>query len=120
MSKTKPNMKEPKDLARAIKDLERDAEARGAKPQIPLAELFAVDFLTKYTDFGSLEEMVHASGYKIESQADVDTIPQGEWNNFVARHTQFSNWEQMLQTAAVEWAARQLELDTADPREPSN
>ena len=111
-------MKDAKDLEHAIKALERNAEARGDKPHIPLAELFPVAFLTKYTEFGSLEEMGDASGHPLASHADVDTIPPGEWNTFVARHTQFSTWEQMLQIAAVEWAARQLELDTADRRKP--
>ena len=110
MSEIKPNMNDFADLERQAEDLERQAEAIGEKPPIPLAELFPNSFLTKYTDFGSLEEMVRASGYKIESQADVDNIPHGEWNAFVARHTRFSSWEQMLQIAAVEWAARKLAL----------
>ena len=107
------------DLERELKDLERNAEATGGTPDIPLTELFPVGFLTKYTDFSSLEEMVQTSGFEIASREDVQNIPEAEWNDFIARHTQFSNWEQMQQTAAVEWATRQLGLDTADPRERS-
>ena len=116
MSKTNPNMQEPQDVERAIQALERDAEARGTKPEIPFAERFPVASLTQYTAFGSLAAMGHARGHTRESQADVDTIPPGAWNTFVARHTQCSPWEQMLQLAAVEWAARQRERDTADLR----
>ena len=117
MSKNKPSRKGVHDLERELKDRERNAEATGGKPDMPLAELFPVDFLTKYTDFSSLEAMVQTSGFEIASRGDVQNIPASEWNDFIARHTQFSTWEQMQQTAAVEWAARQVGLDTADPGE---
>lgn len=107
------------DLEREINDLERNAEATGGTPDIPLTELFPINFLTKYTDFSSLEDMVQTSGFAIASREDVQHIPKSAWNDFIARHTQFSNWEQMQQSAAVEWAIRQLGLDTADPRERS-
>ena len=108
------------DLERELTDREQDAEATGGTPDIPLTELFPVDFLTKYTNFSSLEAMVQLSGFAIASRGDVQNIPASEWNDFIARHTQFSTWEQMQQTAAVEWAARQLGLDTADPGERSS
>ena len=105
------------DLERELTDREHDAEVTGGTPDIPLTELFPVGFMTKYTDFSSLEAMVQTSGFEIASRGDVQNIPASEWNDFIARHTQFSTWEQMQQTAAVEWAARQVGLDTADPGE---
>ena len=110
MSKTKPDRKGVNALERALEDLERNAEASGGTPDIPVAELFPVGFLTRYTDFSSLEAMVQTSGFELASLADVDTIPADAWNKFIARHTQFASWEQMQRTAAVEWAARKLGL----------
>ena len=107
------------ELERELQDLERNAEATGSTPEIPLTELFPVGFLTKYTAFSSWEELVQTSGFEIASREDVQNIPEAEWNDFIARHTQFSTWEQMQQTAAVAWATRQLGLGTADPREGS-
>ena len=73
MSKIKPYGKDINDLERELKDRERNAEVTDSTPDIPLAELFPVGFLTKYTDFSSLEAMVQTSGFEIASRQDVDT-----------------------------------------------
>ena len=114
MSEIRSNIEGVRDLQRKLEALERTAEATGDKPEIPLAELFPPDFLRKHTRFVSLDDMLQQSGFKIESLEDFDDIPADERNGFVTRHTQFSNWEQMVQVAAAEWALRKLDREPED------
>ena len=72
MSNLKPYGKDVNDLERELKDRERNVEATASTPDLPLAELFPVGFLTKYADFTSLEAMVQTSGFEIASCEDVD------------------------------------------------
>lgn len=90
------------DLRRKIKALEAEG--------MLLAEFFPVDFLRKHTDFESLEDMLQASGFVVESPEDFKKIPEGEWDSFVKGHTQFSNWSEMLSAAGKEWVERNLAL----------
>ena len=110
MSESKQTIKAVSGLQRTLDELERTAEATNAKPDIPLAELFSTEFLSKHTAFVSLEDMLQQSGFMSESLADFDAIPPDERNRFVASHTQFASWEHMVQVAAAEWALRKLDL----------
>lgn len=97
-----------KEVERRLDDLRRRAEALDGTHSIPLAELFPVDFLTKYTQFASLEDMFQASGFAVESQKDFEKIPDDEWDNFIKSRTRFSSWKEMLETAFEEWTDHKL------------
>jgi hypothetical protein len=96
------------ELNRKLEDLKRKAEALDGKHEIPFSELFLPEFMTKHTDFASLEEMFQASGFVVESQEDFKAIPDDDWENFIKAHTQFSSWKDMQVTAFREWTARKL------------
>jgi len=49
-----------------------------------------------------------ASGFKVESQADFEAIPEAEWENVIQAHTSFSSWREMQEKAGVEYAERKL------------
>ena len=93
---------------RRLEELRRKAEALDGTHHIPLTELFPASFLTKNTQFDSLESMFQASGFLIESQEDFEKIPDDEWDSFIRSHSQFSNWGEMLGAASREWAGRRL------------
>ncbi len=57
-----------------------------------------------------MDEMFEASGFTIESQKDFDAIPDEDLDAFITEKTRFSNWEEMLNTAAEEWTARKIGL----------
>lgn len=103
-------MKGLNELKRKLKDLERRAKALEGENQVPLSELLTTDFLRRNTQFQTLEELFKASGFSVLSQEDFEKIPDAEWNAFIAKHTRFSNWNQMLEAAVKEWTARQLGL----------
>jgi hypothetical protein len=110
MLRLKTKTSGPGKMKRRLEELRRNAEALDGTHHIPLAELFPVSFLTKNTEFESLESMFQASGFEVESQEDFEMIPDDEWDSFIEGHTRFSNWEEMLGVAVQEWAARKLGL----------
>jgi hypothetical protein len=92
---------------RGFDALQRRLKALEDVQSVPLTDLLPVAFLTRYTEFTSLEAMIAASGLVLESKEDFE---QNAWHDFVRSHTQFSDWKEMLNKAVEEWVARQLRL----------
>lgn len=94
-------------LKRYIKRLEELADEK----RVALHDLLNQQFIRKYTEFNSLEEMlqscpltanaVTAEEFKVIQESD-------EWNAYIQQHTRFKNWQDMLNTAVVEWLRRKL------------
>jgi len=95
------------EIRRNLEDLRCKIEAL-EREGIPFAELLPIDFLRKHTEFESLQDMLRASGFVVESREDFEKIPDDEWDNFVRSHTRFSSWEEMVGAAWEEWVGRKL------------
>jgi len=95
------NMKGLKELRGKLEDLQ-------GKKKVTFAELFTSDFMHRYTQFQSLDEMFEKSGFSITSEEDFKKIPDAEWDVFISSHTNFKNWQEMQQKAGAEWISRQL------------
>lgn len=94
---------------RGFDELERkakEAERRGAAG-IQLKELFPPNFMTEYSDFKTIDEMVEASGIAFKSIEDFNDIPE----QFIRNRTRFSSWKEMLNAATARWVGRSLGLD---------
>ena len=66
-------------------------------------KVLSSSFLSKYTYFSNLDEMIEASGFKIENQKDLETVPGDEWNKFIRSVSAFPSWELMIKEAGNEW-----------------
>ena len=88
--------------------LMRNLEALETRRSVSFAELFPPAFVARYTKFATMEALVDASGYRVESAEDFAAIPDAEWDAFIAANTQFGNWEDMQRVAGEQWAAAQL------------
>lgn len=75
---------------------------------VSLGDLLSPTFLSQHTNFASLDDLVQRSGFKIESQEDLDNLPQDEWDSFIAQNSSFSTFQELLQAAAVEQIKKQL------------
>lgn len=95
---------------RSLEDLGRRARELEGVNQVRLVDLFPPAFIRGHSRFGSFENLVEASGFKVESQRDFEDIPDDEWDAFIAAHTTFSNWHDMLQAATAQWAKSRLGL----------
>jgi hypothetical protein len=79
--------------------------------EVNFDELFNVKFMTKYTEFVTIEDMFDASGLDIQSNDDFDLVPEEQLDKFVRDHTRFSNWREMLDKAGEEYVFRKLGFD---------
>jgi hypothetical protein len=68
-----------------------------SKPEsVSLTELMPDSFIKAYTEYETLQAMFDAGG--VES---ADYLQTDEWNEFVAAHTQFTDWSDMLKKAGA-------------------
>jgi hypothetical protein len=96
------------DFSKKLDDLARKADELDGEHNIPLNELLTPTFLSGHTRFSSVDEMIEASGFKVDSQEDFAAIPDAEWDEFIRSVSSFSNWQEMLSAATQEWAAKKL------------
>lgn len=105
------DMKGLNQLQRRLKDLERKARDLDGQHQIPLSDLFPPSFLRIHTRFSSLDDLeakARDRGFSLGSQEDWDNLPADQWDGFIAEHTHFTTWKDMLGKGAAEWTSRQL------------
>jgi hypothetical protein len=91
-----------------LQRIQKRLEELDGSHQIPFDEMFEPAFMIEFTDFTSIDEMLEASGYKVETSEDFAAIPDAEWDQFVARTTRFSSWEEMQQEAGNRWVQKKL------------
>ena len=97
-------------LKRQLNDLAERAERTDGEHKVKFSDLFTTEFMRRYTDFLTLDEMFAASGFTVESTDDFEKIPDDQWEIFIQKNTLFGSWREMNEKAAHEWAARQLGL----------
>ncbi len=76
---------------------------------VPVTELLTPSFVSKHTNFKSVEELFEKSGFKVESPEDFEAISDTEWDNYIQSTSNFDNWNSMLSKATEEWVAKKLE-----------
>lgn len=94
-----------------LEKLQERLEELDGSHQIPFNEMFELAFMIEFTDFTSIDEMLEASGYKVESDEDFAAIPDAEWDQFVATTTRFSSWEEMQHEAGNRWVQKKLHAE---------
>ena len=62
--------------------------------------------MAAHTDFGTFEAMFEASGFTFESPEDFATIPDAEWDAFIASVTRFPDWKTMQSAPSLRWTGR--------------
>ena len=100
------------ELQKRLEDLDKGAERLDGEHKVPFNEIFPPSFMKQYTTFKSIEKMLKASGYTIESAEDFDAIPDTAWDSFVRQRTKFDSWSDMIAKAGEEWTAKKLGFDS--------
>ncbi|ELY62014.1 hypothetical protein [Natronococcus jeotgali] len=98
------------DAAAKREDLPNADEVYDEDEEIPVEDVFDDAFVRKRTDFESFDELVAASPSEADSAATLETVPHGEWNEFVAETTEFENEESFVLAARDHWVAKRLDL----------
>ncbi len=98
------------DIQKKLSELQKNAQSLDGINKVPIDELCTVDFMKRYTEFQSIEEMVSEGGINFKSEKEIKLETDEAWNTFVSKHTDFSNWASMLEEATVKWASKKLGL----------
>jgi len=98
----------PDEFSKKLNDLAKKAEELDGQHTVGLNELLTPSFVSKHTRFANADDLFEASGFKVESQEDFEAIPDAEWDQFIRSVSSFSSWQEMLQAATEEWAAKKL------------
>ena len=93
---------------RKMKRLQDNTQALSGRHDIRSSEFCPPSFMRRFTKVASFDALLEASGFKVESQADFEAIPEAEWETVIQAHTSFSSWRQMQEKAGVEYAERKL------------
>jgi hypothetical protein len=91
---------------RAIQEMKRRVQA--VTGNIPLDQLLSDDFMSRRTPFASFNDMLQQSGFQVETPEDFQRILGDKWDHFIAQHTSFTSWEEMLRVAWEERAVKRL------------
>jgi hypothetical protein len=70
------------------------------------ADLFTPDFMKRFTDFESMDNMLGAGGFGIEAIEHKERNASTDWEDFVKTRTRFTNWQQMKRVAVDEFCER--------------
>ncbi|MGT2745322.1 hypothetical protein ACVRW4_08385 [Streptococcus phocae subsp. phocae] len=97
-----------KGLDKLEKELERKAQA--VSGNYSLDELFPDSYISSISRFSSLSEMLENSPEKITDPESFKQADQETLNNFIAKETEFSNWQEMLNDAGAKAIAQKLKL----------
>jgi hypothetical protein len=96
--------------AAAADDLPDPREVVPAGEEVPVEAVFDEAFVRDHTAFATFDELVAASPAAASSAADLGSVPDGSWDDFVAEHTEFADEEAMVFAAIDEWVADELGL----------
>lgn len=97
-------------LRRKLNNLSDRAKKLDGTHQVPLLDLLTPAFVSKCSRFSSVDDLIAASGFKVDSAEDFRAIPDDQWDTFIAHNTSYANWRTMLSDASKQWMVKQLGL----------
>ncbi|MFC7078713.1 hypothetical protein [Haloarcula halophila] len=98
------------EVAAEAEDLPHPRDVVGEHEEIPVEEIFDETFMQEHTDFETFDEMVAASPSDAEDAGELELVPDGTWDTFVAETTVFEDEEAMVFAARDHWVETQLGL----------
>ncbi len=64
--------------------------------------------MKKHTRFSSIDELFRAGCISVNSPHDLNAILGDEFDQFIRQVTSFSSWDEMYETASLEWVKGKL------------
>ena len=97
------------EMLKKLETLQR--RAQNLDGPVPFEDLFPPEFMRRYTDFKSIEEMLGGFSTPITSSEDFERISDTDWNVYVTDKTRFKSWDEMQSKAGQEYAERRLNIE---------
>ncbi|AFM40685.1 hypothetical protein Desaci_1693 [Desulfosporosinus acidiphilus SJ4] len=79
------------------------SEENNSGKTVTLSDIFRSEFMKLYTQYESIEELLTAGGFEVNTEDDYDAIPDEAINAHVAKTTNFRSWKEMLTEAAEDY-----------------
>ena len=98
-------------LQHELKKMQNKLEEVEGTRSVPMDELLNPDFMIRFTNFSSFDDLIEKSGYTVKTEEDFERIPDKEWDEFISVNTQFSSWQDMLNLAGYEYFQQQLDIE---------
>lgn len=95
-------------LQRELADIQRRAKSLDGEHSVPLTELLPPSFMRQNTPYPTLESLLESSGLRFENEADFEQLKTPAWDTFIAQHTKFASWQDLLNAGAADYARRQI------------
>lgn len=92
-----------------LKNLSENAKQLDGQ-SVALSEVLTDAFIQDNSSFDSLDDLIKASGFTVESQADFEALPDEEWDGFISKNTNFDSWQKMINSAGAIYARSKLGL----------
>ena len=108
------DLKGLEDLQKNLEGLQCNLEKLAKERKVPYGELLPPVFMKEHTPFGSIEEMVSKSPFKVENEKDFKNIPDRDWDGYVREKTSFQGWGEMLSKAGEEYLGKQVQKIITD------
>lgn len=65
-------------------------------------------FISNCSQYLDFEELIKASGFKVESEEDLAAIPDQDWEQFIQTNTSYESWIEMQQAAGINYVKAKL------------
>jgi hypothetical protein len=96
------------EVHKKLKQLSDNAKKLDGEHNIPFDVLFNNKFMSRHTNFSSIDDFIKDSGFEVSSQEDFAKIPDTEWDIYVRSNSRFQDWSKMMEKATAEYVAKQL------------
>lgn len=88
-----------------LERLKRNAQAFNGTHQVKLTELLNPAFMKRHSAYSSISDLLTHLDVSAEALA---AMADAEKDNLARRGTKFSSWKELINSAAVDYAKRQL------------
>jgi len=95
-------------LTNQLDQMAKNAEQLSKRKSVSFGELFTDSFMQKHSKFSSFEKFANAGGFDVSSTEAFEAIPDKEWDAWISKSSDLSDWENMQQTAGLEFTKNQL------------
>tara|TARA_R110000751_G_scaffold6113_1_gene26625 strand:- start:2628 stop:2936 length:309 start_codon:yes stop_codon:yes gene_type:complete len=92
---------------KGLDQLEKNVSELSGTSSIPLGDLMNPGFISSCSQYSNLEELIEASGFKVEPEGLAATSNQ-EWEQFIQTNTSYEGWIEMKDAALNRYVAANL------------
>jgi hypothetical protein len=76
--------------------------------KVTLRDVLNESFIKEYTEFKSLEDLEKKFNSINKKEANEEVVDTPEWNKFIANHTKFDDWDNMVEIAIQVYAVKEV------------